>query len=304
MADLTLVVLAAGIGSRYGGLKQIEPVGPHGELIIDYSVYDALQAGFRRIVFVVSDKIEPLFRERVGRNIERQCDTAYVVQRLDDLPPGFQVPAGRTKPWGTGHATLACRDVIQAPFAVINADDFYGRSAYQALYDHLQRNHSSGLPDEYCMIGYRLENTLTEHGHVSRGICQVDEEGFLVEIHERTRVQRFGPAVKYAAGDTWIEILPGSLVSMNMWGFTPAILGQLADHFRGFLEEQRERLTTAEFYLPEVVGAVVKAGQARVRVLPTSEQWFGVTYQQDQPRVKAALQDLIRQGIYPEKLWG
>jgi len=255
-------------------------------------------------VFVINDKIEPLFRERVGRTIERQCDTAYIVQRLDDLPPGFQVPAGRTKPWGTGHAILACRGEIQAPFAVINADDFYGRSPYQALYEHLRRPQDPQAVPEYCMIGYRLENTLTEHGHVSRGICQMDEDGFLVEIHERTHVQRFGPAIKYAAGDTWIEILPGSLVSMNMWGFPPAILAQLADHFRRFLTLNRDHLTTAEFYLPEVVGAVVNAGQARVRVLPTSEQWFGVTYQQDQPRVKAALQDLIRQGIYPERLWG
>ena len=305
MPNLTLVVLAAGIGSRYGGLKQIDPVGPYGELIIDYSVYDALRAGFERVVFVINEKIEQPFRERVGRTIEKQCDTTYVFQRLDDIPLGFQVPEGRTKPWGTGHATLAGRDVVKAPFAVINADDFYGRSPYQALYDHLQRTQSGDGQPDYCMVGYRLENTLTEHGHVSRGICQVNRDGFLVEIHERTRVQRFGPAVKYAAeGDAWIEIPPGSLASLNIWGFRPAILAQLADHFRRFLVENSDNLAKAEFYLPEVVGSLIREGQARVRQALTSGRWFGVTYQQDQPRVKEAIQELIRQGVYPEELWG
>jgi len=305
MPNLTLVVLAAGIGSRYGGLKQIDPVGPHGELIIDYSVYDALRGGFERVVFVINEKIEQPFRERVGRAIEKQCDTTYVFQHLDDIPAGFRVPEGRTKPWGTGHASLACRDVVEAPFAVINADDFYGRSPYQALHGYLQRAQDREATPDYCMIGYRLENTLTEHGHVSRGICQVNQDGLLVEIHERTRVQRFGPAVKYAGeGDAWIEIPPGSLASLNIWGFTPHIFSHLADQFRRFLVENSDRLEKAEFYLPEVVGSVIREGRARVRVLPTAENWFGVTYQQDKPQVKQAIRALIRQGVYPEKLWG
>ena len=305
MPNLTLVVLAAGIGSRYGGLKQIDPVGPYGELIIDYSVYDALRAGFERVAFVISEKIEPAFRERVGRTIEQQCDTTYVLQCLDDIPAGFQVPEGRTKPWGPGHAPLAGRDVVETPFAVINADDFYGRSPYQALHDRLQRTQSGEAVPDYCMIGYRLQNTLTEHGHVSRGICQVNPDGFLVEIHECPRVQRFGSAVKYAdEGATWIEIPPHSLASLNIWGFTPHIFSALAEQFQRFLVENSDRLEKAEFYLPEVVGSVIREGQARVRVLPTAERWFGVTYQQDKPRVKQAIRALIRQGAYPEKLWG
>jgi len=305
MPNPTLIVLAAGIGSRYGGLKQTDPVGPSGELILDYSVYDALRAGFERVVFVISRDIEAEFRQRVGRTIERQCDTAYVFQELDDVPAGFGVPPTRHKPWGTGHATYACRHAVNSPFAVINSDDFYGRSSYQALHDQLCGARDRDGFYDYCMVGFVLENTLTEHGHVSRGVCAVDKDGFLVEIHERTQVQRSGQTVRYTEnGETWFEIPTGSTVSLNTWGFTPSLFSELETHFARFLESRGPELTKSELYLPVVVGDLVREGKARVKVLPTQEQWIGVTYQEDKPKVKKAIEDLIRQGIYPENLWG
>lgn len=301
MADLSLVVLAAGLGSRYGGLKQIEPVGPHGELIVDYSIYDALRAGFRRVVLVINERIETAFRRRIGRTIERQCETVYVFQRLDDaLPPGFHPPPDRRKPWGTAHAVLACREAVEANLAVINADDFYGRASYEMLYEHLSRAGEG----EYCLVGFELRNTLSEHGPVARGICTVDRDGFLVEIHERTQVRPFGSAVKYRKGAGWATIPPGSIASLNLWGFTPGFLAELPARFARFLEERAADLDTAEFFLPEVVGDLVREGRARVRVLPTPERWFGVTYRPDRDRVRQAIRGLIRQGVYPENLWG
>ena len=303
MINPTLVVLAAGIGSRYGGLKQTDPVGPSGELILDYSVYDALRAGFGRVVFVINRKIEDEFRQRVGKTIEQQCDTAYAFQEIDDVPAGFVVPPSREKPWGTGHATYACRHVVDSPFAVINSDDFYGRSSYQALYDHLSGARDRDGFYDYCMVGFVLENTLTEHGHVSRGVCVVDEDGTLVEIHERTQVQRSGQTVSYKKDETWIEIPRASTVSLNTWGFTPSLFPELETHFARFLQGSGPNLDRAEFYLPVVVGDLIREGKARVRVLPTDERWIGVTYQQDKPKVKRAIEDLVRQHIYPENLW-
>jgi NDP-sugar pyrophosphorylase family protein len=303
MLQPSLVVLAAGIGSRYGGLKQTDPVGPNGELILDYSVYDALRAGFERVVFVINRDIEEAFRERVGKTIENQCDTVYVFQQLDDVPAGFRVPS-RQKPWGTAHATFACRNVVDRPFAVINADDFYGRSSYQALGDDLRQARDRDGFYDYCMVGFVLENTLTEHGHVSRGVCTVDEKGFLVEIRERTRVQRFGQTVKYSPdGKTWIEIQEGSIASLNAWGFTPSLFPELEARFSRFLQDSGPNLENAEFYLPVVVGDLVREGKARVRILPTEERWIGVTYQEDKPKVKQAVEELIRQDVYPENLW-
>ena len=299
-----LVVLAAGIGSRYGGLKQIDPVGPQGEIILEYSIYDALQAGFGRLVFVVSEAIEDLFRERVGRRIEQQCDTAYVLQRLEDLPPGWPVPPGREKPWGTAHATWACRHAVDTPFAVINADDFYGRSAYQALGRFLGGTAGPGDAYRYCMVGYPLEDTLTEHGHVARGVCQVDAEGNLVEIYERTRVQLRDGAPHYTLdGDTWIEIPKGRVASMNVWGFRPSLFGELETRFAQFLAKHEDKLKRAEFYLSEVVGALIREQRATVRVLAAGDRWFGVTYQEDKTQVEQAISDLIRRGIYPDPLW-
>ncbi len=300
----TLVVLAAGIGSRYGGLKQLEPVGPHGELIIDYSVYDALRAGFGRVVFVIKEEMQDAFRQRIGLVIEEQCETTYVFQRMDDMPPGFDIPPGRQKPWGTAHATLICRHAVRSPFAVINADDLYGRSAFQSLCDHLHQLQDREGVYGCCMVGYTLEDTLTEHGHVSRGICTVDRNGYLVEILERKRVQRFGSVAKYTEdGEHWVEIPSGTPVSMNMWGFTPSFLGELGSRFPRFLQENHDSLLNAEYLLPDVVGALVAEKRAAVRVLPADERWYGITYPQDKPRVKQAIWDLVRRGVYPEKLW-
>jgi len=300
----TLVVLAAGMGSRYGGLKQIDPVGPNGELIIDYSIYDALHAEFGRVVFVIKHDIEEAFRQGVGRRIERRCDITYAFQRLDDIPGGFQVPPDRQKPWGTAHATLSCKSVVHTPFAVINADDFYGRSAYEALGDYLRSAQDRSGVYEYCMVGYLLENTLTDHGHVARGVCTTNDHGYLVGIHERTRIERFGRVAKCTEdGENWIEIPSGTLVSMNMWGFTPSLFSELEARFPQFLLQNRDRISKAEYLLPEVVGNLIEEKRATVKVLPAHERWFGVTYQQDKPRVQQAIRDLIHRGVYPENLW-
>jgi NDP-sugar pyrophosphorylase family protein len=304
MVKPALIVLAAGIGSRYKGLKQIDPLGPHGELIIDYSVYDALQAGFAHIVFVTRDEIQRAFRQQIGAKVERRCQTTYVVQRLDDLPPGLQVPSGRQKPWGTAHATLSCRHVVDTPFAVINADDLYGYPAFQSLYNHLSHARDDDGVYDYCMMGFTLENTLTESGPVSRGICAVDGDGYLVRIQERSRVQRFGQVVKYKeSGEHWVEIPGGSTVSMNMWGFTPSFLRELEMRFPQFLKESPDNTLHAEYGLPMVVGELVAEGRAAVKVLPAKGQWYGMTYKQDKAKVQRAIRDLIRQGHYPEKLW-
>jgi hypothetical protein len=304
MTAPSLIILAAGIGSRYGGLKQIEPVGPSGELIVDYSVYDALQAGFGRVVFVISEAIEATFRERVGRRIERQCEVVYVFQRLQDLPPGFALPPGRKKPWGTAHATLSCRDAVSGPFAVINADDFYGRSAYQALGQHLQNLQRREGEVDYCLVGYLLENTLSEHGHVARGVCDVSPDGYLAGIRELTRIEKLGPAARYTEdGETWVEIPAGTVVSMNMWGFTPGLFAELEARFPLFLARNRETIGTAEFLLPVVVGDLVNEGRARVKVLSADARWHGVTYPQDRPAVQQAIRELVEQGVYAGDLW-
>jgi len=305
MSNPTLVVMAAGIGIRYGGLKQTDPVGPNGEIIIDYSIYDALNAGFGKVVFVINKDIEEAFRERVGRTIEQRCETTYVFQKIEDVPEGFEVPPGRQKPWGTGHAILSCRNVVHSPFAVINADDFYGRSSYQTLCDYLRSAQDRDGVYDYCMVGYVLKNTLTEHGHVARGVCAVDEAGFLIEVHERTWIEKSGESVKYTEdGETWIEIPGEGVVSMNMWGFTPSLFPELEARFWHFLQENRDNIQKAEYFLPDVVGDLIRENKARVRVLSTNERWFGVTYKQDMPRVKQAIRDLIRRGVYPENLWG
>ena len=304
MAAPTLVILAAGIGSRYGGLKQMEPVGPGGESIIDYSVYDALRAGFGRVVFVIKDEIREAFRERIGRAVEARCDTAYVMQRIDDLPEGAAVPPGRVRPWGTAHATLCCRGVVEGPFGVINADDFYGRGALRVLGSYLA-DESHGPLHDYCVVAYPLVRTLSEHGPVARGICRVTKKGTLAEIWERTRIQRLGDQASYSEdGEHWIGLPPGTQVSMNMWGFAPRIFAQLEDGFRRFLVKNRGNLERSEYFLPIEVGNIVRGRRARVWVLPTDETWFGVTYQQDKPKAKEAILALVRQGLYPERLWG
>ncbi|MGB5933228.1 MAG: sugar phosphate nucleotidyltransferase [Anaerolineae bacterium] len=304
MPKPTLVVLAAGIGRRYGGLKQLDPIGPNGEIIIDYSIYDALNAGFGKVVFVVKQEIEEAVRERVGRAIEKRCETAYVMQRIGDLPEGFEAPPERQKPWGTAHATLSCKNVVHSPFGVINADDFYGRYSYKTLCDYLKNARDRDGVYDYSMVGYVLENTLTEHGHVARGVCTVDQDGFLVEIHERTRIEKFGEISKYTeGGEHWVEIPKGSIVSMNMWGFTPSLFSELEARFPRFLQKNSDNIQKAEYFLPDVVDDLLKETRATVKVLSTNERWYGVTYQQDKPRVNQAIRDLIRRGVYPENLW-
>lgn len=305
MAKPVLIVMAAGIGSRYGGLKQIEPIGPSGEIILDYSVYDARRSEFGKIVFVINRESEGEFRSRIDESIGIHCEVEYVHQDLDNLPDGFQVPAGRVKPWGTAHAVLSCRDVVDGPFAVINADDFYGRTAYKSLSEFLQRSKPKKAGYSYCMIGYLLKNTLTEHGYVSRGICTVDPNGNLCEVRERTHIQKFGEVIKYTVdGKDWIVIPPDSVASMNIWGFTTGLFNELDDRFERFLVESRANPTKAEFYLPELVNQLLGEGKAVVKVLPTSDRWFGVTYKDDVERVREAMKKKIDQGDYPVKLWG
>lgn len=304
MATLSLVVMAAGMGSRYGGLKQVEPVGPYGEMIIHYSVYDALRAGFEQVVFVIREEIAETFRERVGRVIEPHADVRYVYQELDQVPAGVVVPPGRKKPWGTAHAVLCARAAVHGPFAVINADDFYGATAYTSMAGHLRQAADRNSQYDLAMIGYPLRNTLSEHGHVARGVCNLTPDGYLVSIQERTRIQAFEDGIKYwDEADGWVALAPDTVVSMNVWGFTPHIFDELAQRFAAFVQTRHDQLLSAEFYLPSFVGQLIDEGKAHVRVLPTTESWFGVTYQEDRPRVQAAVRELVRQGRYPERLW-
>jgi len=299
-----LIIMAAGIGSRYGGLKQVDPIGPNGEIIIDYSIYDALRAGFEQVVFLIRREIEDTFREKIGRKIEARVETTYVFQEIGNVPPGFSVPAERTKPWGTGHAVLCCKDAVRRPFAAINADDFYGPGAFRVLADYLkQARDRDGLYD-YCMVGYTLRNTLSEFGSVARGICQVTPDGYLAEVRERTRIEKDGADARYSEnGQDWTHLPGDAVVSLNMWGFTPSFFQELDQRFPRFLQASSERILKAEYFLPDVVNAVLQEGKARVKVLPTGEKWFGVTNREDRAAVQAALRDQVRQGMYPEALW-
>jgi len=304
MTRPVLVVMAAGIGSRYGGLKQIDPMGPNGEIIMDYSIYDALKAGFDKVVFIIKRDIEEIFREKVGKRIEKFIDTEYVFQSINDVPEGFTVPAERVKPWGTAHAVRSCRNVVDRPFAVINADDFYGRNSFEVLYDYLKDAEDQPGNYQFCMVGFRIENTLTDHGSVARGVCTVSPDGNLIEIHERTRIEKFGNTAKYTEnGEDWIDIPYGTMVSMNTWGFTPGIFKELDERFPAFLDANRDNILKAEYFLPTVVDSLISEGKATVRVLPCRDRWYGVTYKEDKPVVKQALRDMIQSGIYPENLW-
>lgn len=286
------------MGSRYGGLKQIDPVGPAGETIIDYSVFDALRAGFGKLVFVIRRDIEAQFKEIVGARFESRIPVEYVFQELDKLPTEFSVPAGRTKPWGTAHAILMGAGSVREPFAAINADDFYGAESYRLLAQHLQ----AGTPD-YAMVGFILRNTLSDFGSVARGVCQVDPENYLQGVVELTKIERDGAGARDTNPAGKIITLTGDeAVSMNMWGFTPAIFSQLQKGFREFLERHGWDMKS-EFYIPSAVNSLVVARQARVKVLRTQASWFGVTYREDRPRVVESVRQLIARGDYPEKLW-
>ena len=297
MANPVLVVMAAGMGSRYGGLKQIDPVGPNGQIIMHYSIYDAWKAGFRRVVFIIKEDLLDAFRERIGNAAEKLMQVDYVFQSPDKLPEGCTMPEGRTKPLGTGHAVYCVRGVVNEPFAVINADDFYGAEAFQCLYDYL-KDAQDDDKYRYCMVGYRVENTLTENGTVSRGICEADANGYLADIVERTAISRDANGVisDPEAG----EIAEGTLVSMNMWGFTPSFLDELESGLRTFItEELPKNPAKGEYYLPFAVDHLIQNGQATAKVLQTSAQWYGVTYKEDKPVVVDALRRMTEAGLYP-----
>lgn len=304
MANLTLVIMAAGIGSRYGGLKQMEPVGPGGELLIDFSIYDALQAGFDSVVFVIRKDIEHDFRTRVGRNVEARVETAYVFQSLDQLPEGFGLPAARQKPWGTGQALLLCQPYVKTPFLCINADDFYGRLTYKILAEFLRQARDESDCYIYAMAGYELTRTVSEYGHVTRAVCEVSPSGYLQNIKEIFCIQKFPDGIKCLKNDNaWHLLEPGTIVSMNFWGFTASIFGELETRFPLFLQNNLARIDKAEYLLPEVVGELVREKRARVKVLPTPENWVGITYPEDRPKAQVAILELIKKGLYPEKIW-
>ena len=301
----TLVILAAGMGSRYGGLKQIDPVDDKGHKIIDFSIYDALRAGFGKVVFIIKKENEKDFRELVGDAVSRHMPVEYVYQELNRVPEGFQIPEGRVKPWGTAHAILCCKGVVKEPFAVINADDYYGRSAYGELYRFLT-THQDDDKYRYAMVGYRLGNTLTENGSVARGVCVTDENGFLVQIAERTKIVKTAEAAAYTEDDgkSWTPLPLDTPVSMNMWAFSPSILTELeAAVERFFAQEVEKNPLKAECFLPIEVDKLLKSGKATVEVLHSADKWFGVTYKEDKPFVMDSIAQLKAAGVYPDVLW-
>ena len=306
MKKPVLVIMAAGMGSRYGGLKQIDPIDGDGHIIMDFSVYDAVRAGFEKVIFIIKRENEQAFREAIGDRLSRFIQVSYVFQELDNIPEGFAVPEGRVKPWGTGHAVLSCIDEIDGPFVVINADDYYGVRAFQMAYDFLTDPEAEDAAGRYMMVGYRLENTLTENGYVSRGVCVTDDEGYLRGINERTHIEKRGDGAAYTEdeGASWTELPADAAVSMNMCGFSADILEELKKRFAVFLEENLEKNPLkCEFFLPFVVDELLEEKKATVKVLKSADKWYGVTYKEDKPMVMAAVQNLKDQGLYPQKLW-
>ena len=302
-----LVVMAAGMGSRYGGLKQIDPVGSHGEAILDYSLFDAHEAGFETAVIIIKEAIRKDFMDTVGKRLERcPMEIRYAYQEIDKIPAGCQVPEGRTKPWGTGHAVLCAAEQIgDAPFAVINSDDYYGKSAFKSIYQALC-NAQDTDKYEYCMVGYELGKTVTDHGSVARGVCTTDANGYLTDIHERTRIEVQGDAIRFTEdGENWTELAPDTIVSMKTWGFTPGWLAERKDKFAVFMKEAMPtNPAKAEFFLPFVVADLLAEDKARARVLRSADKWYGVTYAADKPLVVAALRAMAKEGKYPDGLWG
>ncbi len=298
MVSPTLLVLAAGMGSRYGGLKQLDPVGPENETIMDYSIFDARRAGFGKVVFVIRKEMEDAFKEKIGTRYEKRVPVEYVFQETGKLIPGFSLPEGRTKPWGTTHAILMAANVIHEPFGVINADDFYGAESYHVLAQHLQ----SGTTD-YAMVGFVLRNTLSDFGTVARGVCHVTDDGYLKDITELKSIEREGSRITNIGAEGQETVLSGEqIVSMNMWGFTPQVFPQLYEHFQRFLKRYGNDLK-AECYIPSSVNTLIQDGQAKVKVLRSGDAWFGVTYREDHPRVVQSIGRLIEQGTYPHRLW-
>lgn len=304
MKEPTLVIMAAGMGSRYGGLKQIDPVDEQGNKIIDFSIYDAVRAGFKKVIFIIKKENEPDFRACIGDIVKDHIEVQYVYQELTNIPAGFEVPEGRVKPWGTAHAVLCCKDVIDGPFTVINADDFYGKEAFEKIYDYLTNNEDDDKY-RYAMVGYALKNTLTENGSVSRGVCTKDAEGYLSDIVERTKIIKTENGAAYTEDEvTYTDISGDCPVSMNFWGFTKSFMAELDAAFTEFMKTGVEgNPLKAECYLPFVVDELIKNNKATVKVLTSEDKWFGVTYKEDKPFVQASIKALKDKGIYPEKLW-
>jgi len=305
MKKPVLVIMAAGMGSRYGGLKQIDPIDEQNHIIMDFSLYDAVKAGFEKVIFIIKKENEAEFKEVIGDRVAKHIEVVYVFQDLYSLPAGYQVPEGRTKPWGTTHAVLSAMDLIDGPFAVINADDYYGANAFKMIYSYLMENQDTEKY-QYAMVGYILENTLTDNGHVARGVCETDENNCLLNIAERTRIEKRDEQVMYTEdeGATWVAIPQDSTVSMNIWGFTRSFLEEAQKGFPQFLDAQLPvNPLKCEYFLPIVVETLLKANKAVVKVLTSSDKWHGVTYKEDKPAVVKAIQELKEQGVYPERLW-
>lgn len=304
MKNPSLVIMAAGIGSRFGGLKQLAPVGLSGEPILEFSLYDALEAGFKKVVFIIKEELDKDFKALIGSSLDGLAEVHYVYQEQDKIPAGYQVPEGRLKPWGTGHAILCAKPVIDQPFAVINADDYYGKNAFKVIYDQLLKQ-KDDEKQRFSMVGYQVEKTLTDKGHVTRGVCQT-EDGYLKSIEERHQIQVRDDKIQYTLdeGETWQDIERGTLVSMNLWGFSPSFLEELESRFPRFLDQAlAEDPLKGEFLLPLVVDELITEGKATVEVLNSKDQWFGVTYKEDLAKVQAALQAMQKQGLYPEKIF-
>ncbi len=301
-----LVVMAAGMGSRYGGPKQIDPVGNHGQLIIDYSIYDARRAGFKTVIFVIKHEMEEAFKAAIGDRLSKVINVKYAYQELSDLPEGYEVPAGRVKPWGTCHAILAARKIVDSPFAVVNADDYYGPEAFKAIYNYL-----SSTPDqpdcyEFAMVGYLLGNTVTENGHVARGICVEDEHHFLKTVTERTHIEKAGSNARFTEddGNTWTTLPGDTIVSMNLWGLTEGFMKEAEQRFPAFLDRALvENPLKGEYFLPSVISDLIAEGKARAKVLRSTDKWHGVTYKEDKPVVVAAIAEKTAAGLYPDHLW-
>lgn len=305
MKKPVLVIMAAGMGSRYGGLKQIDPIDKEGHIIMDFSLYDAKRAGFEKAIFIIKKENEADFREAIGDRVSQYMEVSYAFQEITNIPAGYRVPEGRKKPWGTAHAVLSCIDQVNGPLAVINADDYYGVEAFQLIYDYLT-THTDDEKYRYMMVGYRLENTVTENGYVSRGICEMNEKGELVGINERTRIERRGDEIAYSEddGETWIDVSADATVSMNMWGFTRSILDEIKKGFPAFLEKGLvENPMKCEYYLPGVVSDLLAKDQASVTVLKSMDKWYGVTYKEDKPVVVEAIQKMKDDGLYPQNVW-
>ena len=306
MLKPVLVVMAAGMGSRYGGLKQLDPIDDNGHVILDYSVYDARRAGFETVVFVIKPEIEDMFKEMIGDRIAKVMEVRYVFQRPDDLPEGYAVPEGRTKPWGTAQAVLAARDVVEGPFAVINADDYYGPEGFEEIYNYLLHHPDTPGMYEYAMVGYLLKNTVTENGSVARGVCTETASGYLHSVVERTKIIQGDRCPQYTEdeGETWNDLCEDDIVSMNLWGFQKSYLQEAWAGFPAFLDKTlAENPLKGEYFLPSVVSGLLSKHKARVKVLRSNDKWYGVTYKEDKPGVMEALRDLREKGLYPEKLW-